>query len=178
MHIARKLAVLILTVAATMAMGASSASALEVANEPANQHCGVAGVTCTIHANGSNVELGSPLGMIVCGNEFTGNVLTEGGAGVIIQKTLTNCTPFTVDPCAPGWPIDLRSETSIEAEFCVVVGGILTVNCHVNVDLNSTAGHSYVFRTGNPSVHRNCEQAGLSLQGTWNVEATNVEVKD
>jgi hypothetical protein len=181
MRIARKLALLALTVAATMAIGTSQASALEVTNEATGQHCGGA-VTCTIHANGTGIELGSPLGMIVCNNEFTGTVATEAGTGNIAQKTLTGCTPLSVTPCTNvNWPIILQSETSMEARFCVVVGGVLTVNCHVNIDINSTAGHAYTFRTGagTPVPHRNCEQAGLSLAGVWATEATTrVEIKD
>lgn len=181
MRIARKVALLAVLATAAMAMSASSASAVTVTLESTGTACSA--VTTPTHGAGSGgcliravsngqVELGSPAGMILCDNAFEARV-NGTGSGFIYGKTLTNCNVPTV-PCAEAgaedpWPVTLTSTMALTASFCVVINGALTANCtNLSVDVSEQVNHDpVVFRTGTPTVHRNCTQAGISVSGQW-----------
>lgn len=188
MRFVRKLALLTVMAAAALALTASSASAVEVSTEvggPTNPdvHCpavtpathGVGSGGCLVRADSvGQVELGSPAGMILCNNSFEARI-NEAGAGYIYTKTLTNCNIPTA-PCqeAAGqdtWSVTMDTVNLLEAHFCVVVGGALTAECNLDVDVSTQVDHNpVVFQTGagTPPPHRNCTQAGLSVAGRWN----------
>ena len=188
MNFARKLMLLAVMAIAALAMTASSASAVEITEEGVGHCSAVTAPThtdgdgdggCAVHAvSNGQVELGSPAGMILCNNEFEARI-DEAGAGYIYMKNLTNCNVPTV-PCEEtvaqhgetgpeAWPVNLQSTTSLEARFCVVVGGALVVRCHLFVDVAQVSHAVVNFRTGlgTPPPHRNCEEDGLSVGGSW-----------
>jgi hypothetical protein len=183
MRIMRKLMLLALMAAAALAFTAPSASALEVEIEN-GVHCtaveiidhGEGSGGCTVHATSeAQVELGSPLGMTLCDNEFEARV-DENGEGFIYSQLLTNCSPLPVIPCSEAgvndnWEVHLKSETLMEAQFCVDVLG-LEINCHLdNIHIGEPEPHQYEFFT---EGHQPCEFPfnDSSVEGHWVAETT------
>lgn len=185
MRNALKLAFVMAAAIAALAMTASSASAVELTEEGVG-HC--AAVTAPNHDDGSGgcliaaqsqgqVELGNPLGMILCDNTFEARA-DEDGVGYIYAKDLTNCN-IPTEPCEEAgggnevWPVNLNSTTQMEARFCVVVAGAVVSRCHLLVDVNQVSHDQVVFQTGTgePAPHRGCEVAGTSVGGRWIAES-------
>lgn len=198
MRISRKIALLAVMALAVMGIAASSASALEVVDEATGEHCGAVTAPsnghgagsggCTLSAsNEGRIELGTPLGMIDCDNIFQGRV-GENGQGFIYGHNLFNCSPNTVDECKESgvpdnWPVGLTSETTMEATFCVVAFGFLTVNCHLEPiqfnQISHTEGEAAV--DANFANHVDCENNDdYSVRGHWTVSAPSpgLEVMD
>src|ERR1700754_3022834 len=176
MRSVRRALLLTVMTTAALAIAASSASALSVVREPSLQPCPA--VTNVTHGTGAGgcliravseapVELGSPLGMVLCNNTFEARV-NSAGVGYIYTKSLTNCTPLTLIPCVePGlgegvWPVRVTAENRMEAQFCVQLGpGGPQLRCHLNnININEAPGtpmHRYEFITNLPPNHSFCE---------------------
>jgi hypothetical protein len=192
MRFARKLVLFAVAAAATMALTAPSAQALEIATEATGVHCtaitptanepfithGTGGGGCRFrfHSLGT-VEIGDPLGnMTECNITFEGR-LNELGEGFIYSQTFTGCTVFTVTPCnvdgvAPSenWILHVNGEhgaNGAEIRICWVMIGS-TFNCHLLLDLSENPLHRYRLSTG--GVHRSCEDGRVTIRGTWEQE--------
>jgi hypothetical protein len=196
MRFARKLVLLALAAAATMALSASSAQALEIATEGTGVHCtvvtpgnaepfsttGTGSGGCLIKAHSvGTVELSRFGVMTECNNVFEGRS-TELGEGFIYSASLTGCSPVNVTPCLSGglfenWILHVNADTpavggtranGAEARFCVVSFGA-TIRCHLLLDVTEDAPHIYEFSTG--GAHRACENsASVSVRGHWEQE--------
>jgi hypothetical protein len=191
MRFVRKLMLLAVAAAATMALTASSAQALEIATEGTGVHCtavtpvnaepfithGTGGGGCTIKAHSvGEVEFGSGGLMTECTNVFEGRT-NELGEGFIYHHEITNCEPFPLIPCdanndgiRENWILHVNGEhgaNGVEARFCVRTFGI-TFNCHLFLDLSESPLHRYRLSTG--GVHRNCEGNGANVRGLWEQE--------
>jgi hypothetical protein len=192
MRFARKLMLLAVAAAATMALTASSAQALEIATESTGVHClaitpnnaepfithGAGGGGCRIRAHSvGTVEFSAFGSMTECNNAFEGRS-NELGEGFIYSQSITNCTPTVVVPCdANGdgvtetWILHLNAESganAAEARFCVRSQNV-TFNCHLFLNVTEPTPHRYEFSTG--GVHRFCENNGfVSVRGHWEQE--------
>lgn len=175
------LAIAMAIAVATASVAASSASALEVIDEATGEHCGavtfvghgVGSGGCVLSAtNEGRTELGTPLGMIDCDSSFQGRV-GEEAEGFIYSINLFNCSPNSVDECkesgvADNWPVEVVAEAVMEAGFCTVAFGFLTINCHlpnINVD-----GISHTAAEASTAGHQACEAGGgNSIRGHWSM---------
>jgi hypothetical protein len=180
MHLARKLVLLAMTAVAAMALSAASASALTVTDEsgthcppvPAASH-GAASGGCVIDAlSEGTIRLENPFGGSLCTNNFTGRV-DEDGNGYIVNQTLGG-TGCNLVPCAEAagkdvWPVNLTSETTMEADFCVTAFGFLTVQCHLpNVQVNLIDHNNAEFST---IGDQDCENPNFGVEGHWTATA-------
>jgi hypothetical protein len=196
MRFARKLMLLAVAAAATIALTASSAQALEIATESTGVHCtavtpvgaepfithGAGGGGCLIRVHSvGTVEFSAFGSMTECNNAFEGRT-NELGEGYFYSQSLTNCTPTAEAPCnadgvAPNenWIFHFNAESGAngaEIRTCRVSGGI-TFNCHLLLDVSEPTLHRYRFSTG--GVHRFCENNGfISFRGTWEQEVDTV----
>jgi hypothetical protein len=167
MRVGRPAVAFVLLVACA-AFTAAPASAAEIVEERDGQHCYTE--ACEIHFNASGVEFGSPLGMIVCNLEFRIS-MDEDGAGINYPNpAFTGCSPITVTACSSLWLLQVFSDIAAEFSFCYRVAN-LNFNCHVGLTVFEPSAHHYLFSTS--GSHRNCEQAGLSVQGTFHTEASS-----
>jgi hypothetical protein len=197
MRFARKLVLLAVAAAATMALTAASAQALEIFTEAGGAHCtavtptanepfinhGRGGGGCQIKAHSvGTVEFEGPIiGMTECNNVFEGRS-NELGEGFIYEATITGCTRYAVVPCAENGVMDnwilhvnqdapgigMTRANGADARFCVTVGGAV-FNCHLLLDVTEPTLHRYEFSTG--GAHRFCEGSGtISVRGRWEQE--------
>jgi hypothetical protein len=180
MRFARKLVLLSAMALAALALTASSASAVTVHPEPSgscgtvtnapNGH-GTPSGGCTVNAvNTEPIELGTSLSMILCDNEFEAKV-GGNGEGFIYGHDIFNCTS-SVNECnesgvPDNWPVHLNTEASMEAQFCVVAFGFITINCHLpNVHVNQITHSEVEFST--LGIHQFCEGSDTnSVEGHW-----------
>jgi hypothetical protein len=191
MRFTRKLVLLAVAAAATMAFTASSAQALEIANEATGVHCpatapanepflthGPGSGGCLLRAHSVGTIEFSVLGaMTECTNTFEGRT-NEEGEGFVYNQTIANCMSTVVTPCnADGtgpnenWIFHLNNESganAAEVRLCLVAVGTV-FNCHLFLDVTEPTPHRYRFSTG--GSHRFCENSGsFSVRGVWALE--------
>jgi hypothetical protein len=195
MRYARKLVLLALTAAATMALTTQSAQALEITTEATGVHCssimpvgaepfithgtGSGGCPFRLHSVGT-VEVSVFGQMTECNFTLEGRS-NELGEGYFYFVALTNCSPSVTRPCdanndgvMENWIFHLNAESgtnAFEVRLCLTMNGF-TSNCHLFLDIAEPTPHRYRFSTG--GVHRNCEQFGVSIRATWEQEVDAV----
>ncbi len=192
MRFARKLLAVAILTAATMAFGASSASAVEVENA-AGDHCGA--VTLNVHAvsGGCLVEalseretqtqaFVSGVGFVTvstCVDHFEA-AIGEDGTGYLYNATITAmegppCTRRQCDEADMSkkpWPLNLNGTTSMELDYCLRQStdpeGSVGTSCHMVLAVtpnNATGAHEL---TANPAPCENLG-GGVRIIGHWNI---------
>jgi hypothetical protein len=197
MRIARKLFMVAILTAATMAFGASSASAVEVSD--AAGHCTEA--TLEVHEvdGGCRIEAVSEretevqafvsgVGFVTissCEDHFEA-AISEDGHGYLYNATTTAHPPILctrtqcdeVDGTKIPWEVQLTSTTNMEITFCLrtISGGpgAAGTPCHTDIRVtpnNATGAHEF-FADG--VTWGSCENlgGGVRVHGHWNITPT------
>lgn len=195
MRIARKLFMVAVLTAATMAFGASSASAVEV--QSGGEHCDpVTVMPGHVVEGGCRVEAVSEretqvqafvsgVGFVTistCEDHFEA-AIGEDGTGYLYEATTTEhagppCTRAQCDEADHAeipWPIALYATTEMEVTFCLrtksAEEGAPGTFCHTNIAVtpnNATGAHEF---SADGVLHGSCENlgGGVRVIGHWNV---------
>jgi hypothetical protein len=197
MRIARKLFMVAILTATTMAFGASSASAVEVADLDTEVHCTEAILTghavdggCLVEAVGERETLvqGFVMGVgfvtvSACEDHFEA-AISEDGHGYLYNATTTGhtgpplCTRTQCDEedmTKIPWEVQLTATDNMEITFClrtIEAGeGAAGTPCHTDIGVetnNATGGHEFWADGVNKG---SCENlgGGVRVIGHWNV---------
>jgi hypothetical protein len=177
---ARKLFLLGAMVLGVLALTTSPALAVSVHEEDGGE-CGTVTNAPNGHGTPSGgcpidvvntepIELGTPLGMILCDMTFEAKLGTNG-EGFIYGIDLFNCTGANNECNEAGvpdnWAVHLNTEGSMEVQMCAIAFGFLTVNCHLpNAHVNQIS-HSEI-ELSTLGVHQFCEDSDVnSVEGHW-----------
>lgn len=199
MRIARKLLVVGVLTAATMAFGASSASAVEISS--GGNHCTPVAVGaghvvtggCKINATSERETevqaFVSGVGFVTistCEDVFEARI-AEDGTGYLYLATTTGhgdppCTRTACDEAAPShrqlpWALNLTATNNMEIDFCLRtiqnpdVEGAAGTTCHTNIAITPNNGTGAHEFSANGTTSGSCENlgGGVRVLGHWNI---------